>query len=221
MGRSASEPPPRSGRLRGGAEATSGHTALMSPGSDLPFATSPVQLRLDDSYRLAGARGPRTLPSARSAFPAALLLGMAACGPADAADRQDLSTADVAVIRLGAQVYRAQCASCHGNALQGAADWKRMGVDGRLPPPPHDSTGHTWHHADGLLFRIVARGTAVAIGDTARTSRYGMPAFASQLSPVEMRAVLTYLKTTWTPDQRRRQTEASRDDPLPGATGRP
>jgi hypothetical protein len=24
--------------------------------------------------------------------------------------------------------------------------------DGKLPAPPHDASGHTWHHADAQLF---------------------------------------------------------------------
>jgi mono/diheme cytochrome c family protein len=153
---------------------------------------------------------PGTTPVARSVLWVASLLATAACGQADEA-----------VTRLGAQVYRAQCAPCHGDAMQGGVDWKRPGADGRLPPPPHDSTGHTWHHADGLLFRIVAGGTAVALGDTAHASRYGMPAFETRLTPEEIRAVLAYLKTTWTPEQRTRQAEASRKDPFPAVAGRP
>lgn len=144
---------------------------------------------------------------------AALLLPVG-CGRAE---EREQPPGDSAAVRLGAEVYRAQCASCHGAALQGAPNWKRAGPDGRLPPPPHDSTGHTWHHADGLLYRIVARGTAAAIGDTTHASRYGMPAFESRLSPREIRAVLAYLKTTWTPVQRGHQVELSRGDPSPGA----
>lgn len=148
----------------------------------------------------------------KSVFPAALLLAGAACGRTE-----EPSPSDFVVIRRGAQVYRAECARCHGADLQGAPDWKRAGPDGRLPPPPHDSTGHTWHHADGLLYRIVARGTANAIGDSVHASRYGMPAFESRLSSEEIRAVLAYLKTTWTPEQRKYQAEASRDNAYPAA----
>ena len=127
---------------------------------------------------------------------------------------------DPEVLRVGAVVYHARCATCHGSRGEGAPDWKRPGPNGAYPPPPHDSTGHTWHHADGLLYRIVARGSAAALGDTLGDTlgrgRYGMPAFDSSLTNQEIRAVITYLKTGWTPAQRRRQAEASRTDPLPG-----
>ena len=125
---------------------------------------------------------------------------------------------DDTALRTGVSVYAARCASCHGERGEGAAGWTRPGPSGVYPAPPHDSTGHTWHHADGLLYRIVARGTAGALKDTLHAARYGMPAFESALSAGEIRAVITYLKSRWTPAQRRRQAEASRGDPFPAST---
>lgn len=116
---------------------------------------------------------------------------------------------------MGASVYAARCATCHGARGEGSADWKSRRPDGRLPPPPHDSTGHTWHHADGLLYRIVARGSAAALGDTAHPERYGMPSFSSTVTPSEIRAVLEFLKRGWSAEQRRRQKEVSGADPYP------
>lgn len=122
--------------------------------------------------------------------------------------------------RVGDSVYTVHCASCHGVRGEGRADWRNRGADGRLPPPPHDSTGHTWHHADGLLFRIVAKGTAAALGDTAHRERYGMPAYSPPLTPADIRAVLTHLKRSWTAEQRQRQATLSAEDPLPRETPR-
>ena len=42
-----------------------------------------------------------------------------------------------------------------------------------------------------------------------------MPAFAGVLSPHEVRAVISYLKTLWTPQERRFQREESRRHPFP------
>ena len=124
---------------------------------------------------------------------------------------------DPALQQAGRAVYQQHCASCHGERGEGAADWKRPGPGGVYPAPPHDSTGHTWHHADGLLYRIVASGTARTLRDTMVGPRYGMPAFDSTLSPQQIHAVITYLKAAWTPEQRRHQAEASREDPFPVA----
>ena len=42
-------------------------------------------------------------------------------------------------------------------------------MQGKFPPAsaclPHDASGHTWHHADDLLFEIVKDGPAAVIGD--------------------------------------------------------
>lgn len=122
---------------------------------------------------------------------------------------------DADAVRAGATVYRLHCASCHGIRGEGAPNWKRPGAGGVYPPPPHDSTGHTWHHPDGLLYRIVALGSAEALGDTAHEERYGMPAFDGKLSGHEIRAVVTFLKVRWTLAQRRGQADLSRADPFP------
>ena len=50
---------------------------------------------------------------------------------------------DAAVVDLGQAVYAEKCASCHGVALEGQANWQQRDADGYLPAPPHDETGHT------------------------------------------------------------------------------
>ena len=61
---------------------------------------------------------------------------------------------DGKLVALGQQIYAEQCAACHGDNLEGQANWQSRHEDGRLPAPPHDETGHTWHHADELLFGL-------------------------------------------------------------------
>jgi len=51
-------------------------------------------------------------------------------------------------VALGQQVYAARCASCHGANLEGQPNWQQELPTGGLPAPPHDETGHTWHHND-------------------------------------------------------------------------
>lgn len=115
-------------------------------------------------------------------------------------------------IDVGRGVYRAQCASCHGARGEGAAGWERPDARGELPPPPHDSRGHTWKHADGMLYRIVRDGWRDPFNKTARLT---MPAFGRTLSPGEIRSVIDFLKTMWTPAQRRFQRDESRRAPYP------
>jgi mono/diheme cytochrome c family protein len=73
---------------------------------------------------------------------------------------------------------------------------------GELPAPPHDATGHTWHHPDQQLFAITKHGMArFAPADY----KSAMPAFVGTLSDRDIRAVIAYIKSTWPEDIRRRQ----------------
>ena len=107
-----------------------------------------------------------------------------------------LPHADPARVASGEGVYREHCAVCHGAALEGEADWRTPGPDGLLPAPPHDETGHTWHHADGLLIDIVTRGTEAVVGGGYRSN---MPGFGELLSEQQILDVLAYIKSTWPP----------------------
>jgi len=108
---------------------------------------------------------------------------------------------DRALVQRGAEVYTTQCAACHGARLEGQPDWRRRGSDNRLPAPPHDATGHTWHHPDELLMKITKHGPAIVAGDSYESD---MPAYAGVLSDADIRAVLSYIKSTWPPEIRRR-----------------
>lgn len=99
-------------------------------------------------------------------------------------------TLDSDRVNQGARLYARYCAECHGANLEGASDWKRSLPDGSLPPPPHDSSGHTWHHADALLLSIIANG-----GDPAYNSK--MPAFKDKLPEGEMILILDFIKSKW------------------------
>lgn len=103
---------------------------------------------------------------------------------------------DPAAVARGADVYAAECASCHGAALEGAADWRSPGPDGLLPAPPHDASGHTWHHADSVLFQITKYGTAAVVGGGYQSAMMG---FGDILSDDDILAVLAYIKSTWPP----------------------
>lgn len=107
---------------------------------------------------------------------------------------------DAEAIALGAEVYAENCGSCHGTKLEGAPNWRERGADGLLPAPPHDETGHTWHHESETLFKITKYGIAKLIGDP--DHRSGMPAYEGVLSDAEIIAVLSFIRESWPDDIR-------------------
>ena len=117
-------------------------------------------------------------------------------------DRVVLRYDDPATIALGTSVYEANCASCHGADLEGQANWRSPGEDGRLPAPPHDETGHTWHHDGDTLFRLTKYGVGALINDSDYAAN--MPIYECVLSDEEIIAVLSYIKSTWPQDIRAR-----------------
>ena len=108
-------------------------------------------------------------------------------------------------IALGANVYEANCASCHGADLEGQANWRSPGEDGRLLAPPHDETGHTWHHDSDTLFQLTKYGVSALINDPDYASN--MPIYDGVLSDEEIIAVISYIKSTWPEEIRARHTE--------------
>ena len=97
-------------------------------------------------------------------------------------------------ILLGKSVYVQNCASCHGVKLEGQKDWMSRLPDGLMPAPPHDETGHTWHHSDKYLFMITKYGIEDIIGQKYPNN---MPAYKDILSDKEIISVLSYIKSTW------------------------
>lgn len=105
------------------------------------------------------------------------------------------------VVALGAKVYEAECASCHGENLQGQENWRQRREDGRLPAPPHDASGHTWHHVDKQLFELTKVGPAALVGGGYESD---MPGYGGSLSDEEIIAVLSYIKSRWPEEIRQR-----------------
>jgi len=122
------------------------------------------------------------------------------------------SPPDLDRVAAGRTVYQQSCASCHGARGEGARGWQLPDQLGELPAPPHDAAGHTWKHSDAMLYRIIQQGWRDPFN---KTERLTMPAFNGQLSRAETIAVVAYLKTLWTPKQRKFQTEESRGHPFP------
>jgi mono/diheme cytochrome c family protein len=117
--------------------------------------------------------------------------------------------ANAAQVALGRSVYEQHCASCHGAKLEGQPNWRDRLPSGRMPAPPHDETGHTWHHPDGVLFGITKEG--LVPGKYApRGYASDMPGFGGVLSDDEIWAVLAYVKNAWPPREREHQREIER-----------
>jgi len=102
---------------------------------------------------------------------------------------------DPAVLAQGERIYMSHCAACHGQNLEGQPNWKERRPDGRLPAPPHDETGHTWHHPDEQLVRMTRLGIARVAGIPGYES--DMPAFEGVLTDGEIVAVLSWIKSRW------------------------
>ena len=106
----------------------------------------------------------------------------------------DLNITDSSIIENGKQIYSKNCASCHGINLEGQKNWMSRLPDGLMPAPPHDETGHTWHHPDRYLFMVTKYGIEEFIGEKYPNN---MPAYKDVLSDEEIIAVLSYIKSTW------------------------
>ncbi len=116
----------------------------------------------------------------------------------------DTETLPEAVFERGGDLYRANCASCHGSDLSGAPDWKTPNENGSYPPPPHDSSGHTWHHPDRVLMEIIRNGSDFP------QSR--MPTFGDQLADEDIEAILEFIKTSWGPQETAYQNQVTEQD---------
>ena len=112
----------------------------------------------------------------------------------------------------GQALYAEQCASCHGAELQGQPNWQRQTDDGTMPAPPHDETGHTWHHDNRLLFSYTKLGGQGALAERGITNfKSGMPGFADVISYEEIWDILAYIRSTW--PERVQDIQAMRNPP--------
>lgn len=119
-----------------------------------------------------------------------------------------IDPADQSLVMQGKAIYANNCAACHGEALQGQPNWRERMSNGRLPAPPHDKSGHTWHHPDAMLVDMVKNG--LVPGKTAPPGYVSdMPAYRDILSDQEIIAVLTYIKSTWPPKVLEAQKEVT------------
>lgn len=134
----------------------------------------------------------RSSKFALSAVAAALLAGCSE--PSVEKSRAD--PRDTAKVALGAKLYTENCAVCHGAKLEGQPNWREKLPNGRMPAPPHDESGHTWHHTDEVLFGITKHG--LVPGKYAPPGyQSDMPAFAGKLSDNDIWAALSFIESRW------------------------
>lgn len=113
-------------------------------------------------------------------------------------------------VARGKSVYAQHCASCHGARLEGQPHWREKLPNGRMPAPPHDVSGHTWHHPDSVLFGITKQGLIPGKYAPPKYESDMLP-FAGALSDEEIWAVLAFIKSAWPPKIRQAQAEVDRD----------
>ena len=125
-----------------------------------------------------------------------VVIVLAACGETPApGDDPRADPRDAARVALGAKVYARECAACHGAKLEAQADWRKRLPNGRLPAPPNDESGHSWHHPDHVLFAITKNGVVPPYAP--KDYQSDMPAFGAKLSDDEIWAVIANLKSHW------------------------
>jgi mono/diheme cytochrome c family protein len=98
-------------------------------------------------------------------------------------------------VAAGKPLYDAHCAACHGANLEGQPNWKSRLPSGRMPAPPHDDSGHTWHHANVVLFELIKFGLKPPNAPAGYQS--DMPAFGGSLSDEQIWNVLAFIQSRW------------------------
>ncbi|MEO1747290.1 MAG: c-type cytochrome [Pseudomonadota bacterium] len=121
-----------------------------------------------------------------------IVVAMLSAGSAQAA--HELDGRDIVT---GATLYAENCASCHGADLEGQPDWRSPDENGVLPAPPHDETGHTWHHDNKLLFNYTKLGGAATMKARGFDFDSGMPEFQDSLTDAEIWNILAFIRSTW------------------------
>ena len=116
------------------------------------------------------------------------------CGP-------DASRDESATVERGQELYERSCASCHGGATGGSIS---------DIPPPHNAEGHTWHHGDCVLADIIRDDSPPRPG--APDDFPTMPAFDDELDDDDIDAILAFIETWWTEEQREFQDERTEAD---------
>ena len=92
------------------------------------------------------------------------------------------------VLAQGELVFEENCVACHGENGKGYIG------------PALNGSAHAWHHPDSLLVSFIRDGIAGT----------QMPAQRDNLTDEEIDAVISYMKSWWTPQQRQKQQNGQR-----------
>jgi mono/diheme cytochrome c family protein len=96
---------------------------------------------------------------------------------------------DQARLAKGRRIFTDNCAQCHGENAQGAANWRERNSDGSFPPPPLNGTGHAWHHSTAVLFDMIHNGSKPNEGN--------MPAWKGKLSREDIELTILWFQSLW------------------------
>ena len=81
-------------------------------------------------------------------------------------------------------------------------------------PPRQNANGHTWHHPDCQLKEVIKNGgdemTSMMRRMMVPPDAPRMPAFKDVLSDEDIDAILAFIKTWWTDQQRSFQAQVTR-----------
>ena len=110
-------------------------------------------------------------------------------------------------ILLGSSLYLNNCASCHGNKLEGQPKWNtEKDSDGHNYAPPLNGTGHAWHHDFETLFNIIRYGFKKM-----DPNYKGKMIGNDDLTDDEIWSILAYVKSIW-PDSIKDQYESTNNN---------
>ena len=152
----------------------------------------------------------RTLSDARFVVGASITLlavafALTACLPQIQLLQSSPTPTPLALSR-GEQLYNANCLQCHGG---------REGGQMMDYPPKHNANGHTWHHPDCELKQVILNGSDEMTEMMRQmmnvpTTVPRMPAWKDKLSDEDIAAILAFVKTMWTEEERQYQERITR-----------
>lgn len=112
------------------------------------------------------------------------------------------SILDPVRIAEGKILYEQNCAACHGINLKGEPNWEVKGPDGIFPAPPQNEDGHTWQHTDRQIFGYIVEGGGYFNPPAFQSN---MPGFKDKLTSAQIWALITYVKSRWPEEIRKKQ----------------